>query len=469
MENKYKRLVSNTALFAISTFSSKLLFFVMAPLFSYWFDTQQMAGIKELLNQFANFCIPVVSLGISNAVIRFGLDKNIDKRQVYTNGFVAVGMGFAVLLAVSPLLARISWYTDYIALLCVYVLVSCLRTLNCQFVRARQLNRLYAIDGILCTIVTCLFYVLFLRFLNLGPTGYLLAVICGDGFSTLFLFCTARLWKFIRFGGKKGLLRQMLRYSLPLVPASIFWWVTNASDQMFVAAMMKDGEAVAAVYGSSYKLPTILTVVASIFTEAWQISAFTDGTEAQREKFFSRVFDAYQGLMFVAGAGLILMAQPFMLLFRKDYFYGWHFIPLLVIATIFSSLSNFLNSIYMVEKRSGLSLYTMAVGAGLNCVLNFLLIPKMGVNGAVVATLISYVVVFLLRVYNTRSLVRIQFAPLKLCVNTAVLLLESLLMLYEIPLWPLWCVLLCFLALFVNLQEIGSTVMHLLHTRRGKN
>ena len=48
--DKYKRLVSNTMLFAISTFSSKLLSFVMAPLFSYWFETQEMNGIKELLD-----------------------------------------------------------------------------------------------------------------------------------------------------------------------------------------------------------------------------------------------------------------------------------------------------------------------------------------------------------------------------------------------------------------------------------
>ena len=469
MENKYKRLVSNTALFAISQFSSRLLFFVMAPLFSYWFDTQAMAGIKDLLNQFSNFSIPIVSLGISNAVIRFGLEKGINKKQVYTNGFLAIGMGFTVLLVVSPLLAKVSWYTDYIALLCIYVLVSCLRTLNCQFVRARQLNRLYAIDGILCTVVTCLFYVLFLRFLNLGPTGYLLAVICGDGFSTLFLLFTARLWRFIDFRGRKGLMRKMLRYSLPLVPASIFWWVTNASDQMFVAAMLENGEAWTAIYGNSYKLPTILTIVATVFTEAWQISAFTDGTDAQRESFFSRVFDAYQSVMFLAGAGLILIAKPFMLLYREDYFIGWKFIPLLVIATVFSCLSNFLNSIYMVEKRSGLSLITMAIGAALNCVMNFLLIPIWGVNGAVLATLASYIVVFTLRAYNTRGLIRIDYAPLKLCVNCAILVLESLVMLYSLPWWPLWCVLLCLLIFVVNMKEIMSTVLRLLKkTRRGR-
>ena len=142
--DKYKRLVSNTMLFAISTFSSKLLSFVMAPLFSYWFETQEMNGIKELLNQCASLLIPLVSLGIANAVIRFGLEKGIRKSAIYMNGLVSIGMGFVLLLLLYPLLSRIALFRDYIALLYVYLLVSCLRTLNCQFCRARQLNRLYA-------------------------------------------------------------------------------------------------------------------------------------------------------------------------------------------------------------------------------------------------------------------------------------------------------------------------------------
>ena len=249
--DKYKRLVSNTMLFAISTFSSKLLSFVMAPLFSYWFETQEMNGIKELLNQCASLLIPLVSLGIANAVIRFGLEKGIRKSAIYMNGLVSIGMGFVLLLLLYPLLSRIALFRDYIALLYVYLLVSCLRTLNCQFCRARQLNRLYAIDGILCTITTCGFYVLFLRVLNMGPTGYLLAIICADGLSALFLFAVTKTWRFLdfkRFDTK--LLKKMLRYALPLVPASIFWWITNASDQFFVAAMLEDGTSWTAVLGA---------------------------------------------------------------------------------------------------------------------------------------------------------------------------------------------------------------------------
>lgn len=63
-------------------------------------------------------------------------------------------------------------------------------------------------------------------------------------------------------------------------------------------------------------------------------------------------------------------------------------------ATAFASFDNFLNSIYMVEKRSTLSFTTMAVGAGINVALNFTLIPVWGVNGAALATFVSYLSCF---------------------------------------------------------------------------
>lgn len=465
--NKYKKLASNTLLFAISTFSSRFLFFIMAPLFSYWFDTVEMNGVKELLNQFANFAIPLVSLGISNAVIRYGLEKNIRKKQVYTNGILAIFMGFVLFILLFPLLRQIKWFTDYIFLLYVYVLVSCLRTLNCQFCRSRQLNRLYAIDGIFCTIVTCLFYVLFLRVLNMGPTGYLLAVICADGLSSLFLFFVAGMKNFIDFRHVNvNLLKKMLRYSLPLVPASIFWWVTNASDQFFVAAMMEDGEAWTAIYGASYKLPTILTIVSTVFTEAWQLSAFTDSNTAERERFFSQVFKAYQSVMFLAAGGIILMAKPFMMVFREDYFIGWKFIPILTLATVFASFDNFLNSIYMVEKRSTLSLYTMAIGAALNAEFNYILIPIWGVNGAAIATFISYLAVFLMRAFNTRGLIQVDFVPKRLCLNLALILLESVIMLLELPLWPLWCMIIIVIIFVLNFRSLWDTVTKVLGKRK---
>ncbi|MEG0764332.1 MAG: polysaccharide biosynthesis C-terminal domain-containing protein [Oscillospiraceae bacterium] len=461
MSGKYGRLMSNTMLFAISTFSSKLLSFAMKPLFSYWLNTQEMNAVKDLVTQCANLLIPLVSLGISNAIIRFGLEKGISKRQVFTNGIVAILGGFSLLLVCYPLIRLIPWVQDYVILLYVYVLISCFRTLCCQFCRAKLYNRLYAIDGILCTATTVIFYIVFLRVLKLGPTGYLLAIICGDALSAIFLFIVASLHKYISFAHfNKKLLITMLRYSLPLVPASIFWWVTNASDQFFVSAMC--GLSWNAIYITSYVLPTVLSIIATVFTEAWQLSAVTDGQGEGRERFFSKVFSAYQSVMFTAGAGVILLAQPYMMLSRDDYFIGWKFIPILTLATVFSSFDNFLNSIYMVEKRSTLSLYTMAVGAVSNCVMNFLFIPRFGVNGAAAATFISYVIVFILRVINTRGLVKINFAFGRMAINLVLLCAEGAIMLKSVPYWPLWCTLIAILVAVFNLGNLWATVKKLL-------
>ncbi|MEG2672034.1 MAG: polysaccharide biosynthesis C-terminal domain-containing protein, partial [Ruthenibacterium sp.] len=135
------------------------------------------------------------------------------------------------------------------------------------------------------------------------------------------------------------------------------------------------------------------------------------------------------------------------------------------IATVFASLNNFLNSIYMVEKRSGLSLITMALGAIVNLVLNAVLIPIWGVNGAAIATLASYLVVFIVRVFNTRALIRIDFSSLRMLINLAILVLESMILIFELPLWTLWCTLLTALMIVLNFAGLLETAGKLLHRR----
>ena len=100
---KYKQLVSNTLLFAISNFSSKLLSFFIRPYLSYALDSPDVMGVSSLLQQSANLLIPMVSLGVSYAVIRFGLDKTKDKASVFVNGFVTILLGFGIMVLASPL------------------------------------------------------------------------------------------------------------------------------------------------------------------------------------------------------------------------------------------------------------------------------------------------------------------------------------------------------------------------------
>ena len=87
-QNKYNRLAGNTLIFAISSFSSKLLTFIVQPFLTYAMRDVENMGISKLLSQCANLLIPFVSMGMSNAIIRFVLDRGNDKKQVFTNGLL---------------------------------------------------------------------------------------------------------------------------------------------------------------------------------------------------------------------------------------------------------------------------------------------------------------------------------------------------------------------------------------------
>ena len=459
-------------LFAISNFSSKLLSIFLQPYITYAMGEVEEVGITKLVQNMGSLLIPLVSMGISYAIIRFGLEKHNSKSQVFTNGLVTICLGFLLMLAMYPILRLIPLFKGYAMLLYVHVLVSCLRTLCTQFVRSRQLNRLVAVDGVLCSATNLGFMILFLSVFKLGANGYLLAIICSDLLSALFVFVLAGLKRYLRPRSfKKRLWGEMMKYALPMIPAQISFWVINASDLFFVKAMCngyqkQSGEYWAGLLGVGYFLPTILTVLGTIFYEAWQLSAVTE--ETQRQRFFSQVFSLYQSLLFCCCAGIILLCRPLMFLFKANFYDAWQFVPLLTIATLFSCLNQFLNSIYVLKKRSTLSFYTMLAGAVTNCVLNWLFIPIMGPIGVTLASFLSYLLVFVLRAINTRGLLAIDFTPIKLIFNTVMILVEIGVILFEAPHWPVWCALITLGVCVFNLQDLLSMLRQLLAGMRHK-
>ena len=470
MDAKYKRLANNTLLFAISNFSAKLLSIVLQPYITFAMGQVEEVGITKLVQNIGSLLIPLVSMGVSYAIIRFGLEKANSKSQVFTNGLVTIGLGFALMLICYPVLRLIPLFSDYALLLYVHVLVSCLRTWCTQFVRSRQLNRLVAVDGVLCSATNLGFMILFLSGMGMGASGYILSIICSDALSALFVFLVAGLRRYLHVKSfNRELWGRMMRYALPMVPAQISFWVINASDLFFVQAMCEgyqgqSGEYWTGLLGVGYFLPTILTVLGTIFYEAWQLSAVTE--EKGRAAFFSRVFGIYQALLFCCCSGIILLCRPLMFIFKANFFDAWQFVPLLAIGTLFSCLNQFLNSIYMVEKRSTLSLYTMLAGAVVNCLLNWLFIPVMGPVGVTLASFLSYFVVFILRAVNTRGLLAIDFAPLRLSLNLIMVLAEAGLMIFQTPYWPLWCTLITVGVCAFNFQGVLGILMQLLGKRR---
>lgn len=461
---KYKRLATNTILLAVSSFSSKILNFLLTRLYTSNLGTASY-GVSDILNVSANFLIPLVSLGISQAVVRFGLEKGYSKKGIFTNGIIAIFTGFAIMLCFWPLFNQYEVLEGKVYLLYIYILFSCLRTLCCQFVRAKLYMRLYAIDGILATIYTIGFNVLFLVVLDMGVTGYMLSIILADLCSIIGLFIIAKLWQYIDFSHfYKKLYFTMLRYSLPLIPSQIFYWAINGANRFFIVYYWSEQES--GMFGAATKLPGVINIITTIFTEAWQLSAVTDGQDEEKHNFFTSVFTNLSSAVFVVTAGLILFCRPIMwLLVSSQFRESWQFVPYLLVATAFSCLVSFLNSIYMVEKRSVRALVTMMVGAVVSIVCNALLIKPMGPMGAALSTLISFFVTFVVRMIDTRQFIRIDIDLPRLIFNIIFLLSNAVFMTLSVPLWQVWCSILTLAIIIVNFNSLYKSFKQIL----GKN
>lgn len=409
-EKKYTRLVSNTAIVGMGTLGSKLLVYLLVRLYTSIL-TKEEYSVASNITELATLLIPFISLGIGEAVFRFSMDKSYRREEVFTQGFVAVGLGALLLPFLALGLIRIPYFSDYVWLLFTYVLASALHTNCSQYIRAKANFRLYAIQGLLNTALTILFNIVFLIPLKMGVVGYVLSVAVADLLSSLFMFLRAGLWRDLTVKGlHKATLKAMLLYSLPLIPTTVSWWITNVSDRYMITYIQ--GDTVNGLYAAAYKIPSLLMVLIGIFNSAWKYSAVEEREGEDGRAFFSNVYKSFLTCLFFVSALIITFSKLLsLLMFGEEFRAAWIYIPVLTLAMAFSALSSFTGTVFIVEKKSRYSLITALVAAVLNIVLNLLLIPRFtdpntGAMGAAIATLISYLVMFALRLFFSTRLVR---------------------------------------------------------------
>ena len=414
--DKYKKLATNTIIFAIGTFSSKVLSFLLMPFVTRMLE-QGSYGDADLIQQTANVLIPIVFLQINSACLRFALDKDGDKAEVFSVGLRTTFIGFAVfLLFWYPIsLIRIKDFClgDYVVLIYVFVLVSGLRQLCQQFVRGCGEVKIFAIDGIVATATTLAFNLLFLGPFHWGVYGYIIAIIASDFCSIIFLFVTCKLWRYVKIKGvRKSTAFSMLKYSIPMMPTIILWWIINVSDRYMVTGFI--GSAENGLYTAASKIPNFVIMFSSIFIDAWQLSAVDEYESDDRAHFFTNVFRVYSGGVFSVSAALILGCQLLTrILVAPSYYTSWQYVPVLIMATTISCHVNFLASVYMAEKKNIMAMITALSGAAANVILNLVLIKQIGANGAAIATLVAFIVVFVTRGIDTRRFIKIDFkAPI---------------------------------------------------------
>ena len=406
---KYKALGTNIFLFALNTFATKLISFVLIPIYTSYL-TQSEYGIADLLAAVIWMLFPLATLSLSDAAMRFIIDDEKNSKQYATLGLLSILFSCVLVFCLLPFLdfSFFGGLGDYkLEFFGAYVF--CALASYFSYV-ARGLNqvKLISICSVLQSLVIGFCSVWTIAYLEIGIIGYFYAYILGGIVGSLVYVIGGKQYKYISFN-KESLtyLRPMLLYSIPLVPNAFFWWMDTNINRLFITGLL--GISAAGMYAAATKIPTLLNLVYGIFQQAWQLSAFQEFKKQGIEHFFNTVFLLVNVLLLIGSSVLIICSPMFAsILLKKDFFNAWTLMPLLVLASYFNIITTFLGTAFTTSMKTHKLFYSMVIGAISCVILSYLLIRAGSLVGAAAAMVISNMIVVMLRLRDVKEILSLN-------------------------------------------------------------
>lgn len=399
MNEKKKYLIKNTAILTCSNFATKLLSFFLIPLYTGILTTDEY-GIYDFIVSTVNLIFPILTMNITDAVMRFSMEERCSRDDIGRIGVKYIARSTLIVLLFLCVIYGFNRFPSihkyYIYIFFYYFTFSTYNFLV-QYAKGCEQVRDMGIAGVLISICTIIFNIIFLLVFNMGLSGFYLASILAEIIANIYYIISLKLWKHIRLGkNNKSLEKEMLIYCVPLIATALSWWINSASDKYVVTYMC--GIAANGLLAISYKLPNIINMFQSIFTQAWQISAVKEYGKDQTVLFYGSTFNVINTLMCIACAWVILFTRPLAhLLFANDFYDAWRYVPFLLISSVINCASGLLGPILSASKNSKAMMWSAVIGASANIALNFLLIWLMGTQGATIATALSSFIIYFIR------------------------------------------------------------------------
>ena len=407
MNQRKRYLAKNTALFALNSLGTRLITFLLVPLYTKTFSTSEY-GIIDLITTIVTIMVPIITINIGEAVMRFSLDDDVNQNNIMSIGITYAALSFIlglsslIIIRFFPQISVGGWIVYfYCVTQGIYVTFSC-------NLRGQEKLFQFAVGNILHTILAAGLNILFLIVFKLGINGYFYAYILSNVVTFAYCFFAGDVSKAIReFYIDHELMKKMVAYAIVLVPNSLMWWIMNSSDHIMVTKMI--GIGANGIYAIAYKIPSILSSLSTVFNQAWSYSAIHENNSEDSESFNNIMFDKLVRFQLLITSFLIVFMKIFLKVYVSEAYYGaWKYTPYLLVGYFFLTMGTFLSTSYTVNKDSRGFLISGTAGAVMNILLNAFLIPIIGVHGAAFATCISYIFVFLYRVRDTRKYVRIN-------------------------------------------------------------
>ncbi|WP_455137480.1 lipopolysaccharide biosynthesis protein [Thermophilibacter sp.] len=399
--DRSERLIKSTLVFAVGTFGSKVLVMLVIPFCTHYVDTVGM-GTYDLIYTASELLKTVAVLCIPEALFRWIVEQTGGYEDMLSTWVLLFLMLIAVFSAAYWGVWLALRFQD--ALILYAMIVTGALYLGVQFgVRGVHRNKLFAAQGILYAAIMCTLSFLFVIPFSMGYQGLLLAILLATVAAIVFCVLKTTEFRGIRLDlARFEDMRKMLRYAVPLIPNQVSWWCITSLGRLAIVGFL--GVAANGIYAVASKFPSAVTMLSSIFQQAWQEQAVLEYSASDRDLFFTRVFGVLARGLSSALLVLLPATAVFILLFTEaDYHSAKNLTSVLYVGALFSAFSSFYGTLYMCSVKTEGAASTTIVGAVVAAALNFTLVMPLGLLGIGVAVAVSQLVVWVVRVFQTRK------------------------------------------------------------------
>lgn len=403
-----KELIKNTVIISIGKFGTKVLTFLLLPLYTSILTTSEY-GVYDLLLTISLFLVPAITLLMEESMFRFLIDCKADnqKKEIISTCCIFIIINFIIFTIFYSVICMF-FKIPYEFLFYIYILSSIFNALKNTLTRGMGKIKLYSLSNFISSSLIIILNILFIAVIKIGVRGLLLSYIIANILIPFITIVKLKSYKYIELKKYNKLkLKEMIRYSLPLVPNSISWTIINLSDRIIISSVM--GTDSNGIYSVSNKFPSIIDTVYGFFYTAWKESAAKTLTESNHNQFYNSVYNAIKKFMWsVIVCVISVLPLIFDLIIKKDFVNAYIYIPVLIISIYFSNISGFYGGIFSAYKDTKIMGFTTFVAAIVNLVVNLIFIRYIGLWAAAFSTLISSVVTYLYRKSRIKNYIKLE-------------------------------------------------------------
>lgn len=401
MANGHK-LIKDTMLYGVANFGSKMIMFLMLPLYTRYFTPAEY-GLWDLVVTTATLLAPFITFELVSAVYRWLLEENEaeNKKSIITTGAVTTLRNLIIFnLLATVVLLFVAVPFGWLAL--IYINVIVISSFIQQCARGLGFNKLFALIGIIQTVIMVAFILLFIFVFAFRIEAFFYAAIIAGMAVVIYAWKVMRFSQYITFSAySKTRLKSFLVYSIPIIPGAASWWIMTMSDRYFITVYL--GMDMNGIYAVANKIPAILLMINTVFLLAWKDSAILEFGAKDKDAYYSNVFQHFFRLMATTVICLTLTTKPILALMVADTFYSaWKYIGILLLGTLFNACALFWAAGYHGAKRTNTIFITSLIGAIVNVLFNIIFIKIIGLYAVVLSTFIAFLVTWLIRVFSAK-------------------------------------------------------------------